>query len=69
MEIKGCALHLEQITKFLEKLERSEAFSKVRLVESGTRRIELKTNGDKGKKVLSFLLLAELAPVREEGMP
>lgn len=69
LEIKGCALHLEQITKFLEKLERSEAFSKVRLVESGTRRIELKTNGDKGKKVLSFLLLAELAPVREEGMP
>jgi len=69
LEIKGYASNLEQITELLEKLEQSEVFSGVRLVESGTKRIELKNSGDNSKKVLSFLLLAELAPVREEGMP
>ena len=69
LEIKGYALNLEQITEFLEKLEQSEVFLKIRLVESGTKQIELKNREDNSKKVISFLLLAELAPVREEGMP
>jgi Tfp pilus assembly protein PilN len=69
LEIKGYALNLEQITEFLEKLEQSEVFLKIRLVESGTKQIELKNREDNSKKVKSFLLLAELAPVREEGMP
>ena len=69
LEIKGYALNLEQITEFLERLEQSEVFLKIRLVESGTKQIELKNREDNSKKVISFLLLAELAPVREEGMP
>ena len=69
LEIKGYALQLALVSDFLEKLERSELFSQVRLVESGTRRIVLKDRGDNSKTVVSFLLLAELAPVREEAIP
>ena len=69
LEIKGCALHLDLVTDFLEKLERSQAFSEVRLAESGTRRIALKDRGDNSKTVVSFLLVAELSPVREGAMP
>lgn len=69
LEIKGYALSLDQVTDFLEKLKQSEVFSKIRLVESGIKQIELKNRGDNSKKIISFLLLAELAPVREEGMP
>ena len=69
LEIRGYALSLAQVTEFLEKLEQSEVFLKVRLVESGTKQIELKNREDNSKTVLSFLLLAELAPVREEGRP
>jgi Tfp pilus assembly protein PilN len=69
LEIKGYALSLAQVTEFLEKLEQSEVFLKIRLVESGTKQIELKNREDNSKKVISFLLLAELAPVREEEMP
>lgn len=69
LEIKGYALNLEHITEFLEKLKRSEAFSEVRLVESGAGEIKLNDRGGNKRKVISFLLLAELAPVREEGMP
>ena len=69
LEIKGCALKLDQITEFLDNLEQSAVFTKVQLVESGTKRIVLKDKGDNSKKVISFLLLAELAPVRKEWMP
>ena len=69
MEIKGYALNLEQITFFLEKLEQSKEFSEVRLVESGAKQIQLYGRGENRKNVLSFLLLAELAPVREKRMP
>ena len=69
LEIKGYALSLAQVTEFLEKLEQSEVFLKIRLVESGTKQIELKNREDNSKKVISFLLLAELAPVWEEEIP
>ncbi len=66
LEIKGCALDLVRISEFLERLKREEGFSVIRLVESGTRRIEAKDREDNGKTVISFLLLAELAPVQAE---
>jgi hypothetical protein len=66
LEIKGCALDLVRISEYLEKLKREEAFSVIRLVESGTRHIEAKDKEDNGKTVISFLLLAELAPAQEE---
>ena len=69
LEIKGCALDLAQVTDFLEKLEHSGVFSKAWLVESGAQRIVLKDRGDNGKTVISFLLLAELAPEKEGVMP
>ena len=69
LEIKGCALSLTQVTEFLDNLEHSEFFSAVRLVESGTRQIQLTNRGDNSKKVVSFLLVADLTPEREEGMP
>ena len=69
LEIKGCAMSLAQVTDFLEKLEHSGVFSKARLVESGAQRIVLKDRGDNGKTVISFLLLAELAPEKEGVMP
>ena len=67
--IKGCALSLAQVTDFCEKLEHSRVFSKVQLMESGTREVGLKNRGEDGKKAISFLLLAEFTPVWEEGMP
>ncbi|MBR4909485.1 MAG: PilN domain-containing protein [Acidaminococcaceae bacterium] len=69
LEIKGYALSLTQVTEFLDNLEHSAFFSAVRLVESGTRQIQLTNRGDHSKKVVSFLLVAELTPEREEGMP
>jgi len=69
LEIKGCALNLAQVTEFLEKLEHSGVFSKAWLVESGAQRIVLKDRGGNGKTVISFLLLAELAPEKEGVMP
>ena len=66
LEIKGCALDLVRILKLLEKLKQEEAFSVIRLVESGTRRIEAKDRENNGKTVISFLLLAELAPAQAE---
>ncbi len=66
LEIKGFALDLARISEFLERLKREEAFSVIRLVESGTRRIEAKDREDNGKTVISFLLLAELAPAQAE---
>ena len=67
--IKGCAFHLGQITEFLERLEQSGVFSEVQLLESGTQRTVLKNRRDNSKTIISFLLLAELAPVREGVMP
>jgi len=64
LEIKGCALDLVRISEYLERLKREEAFSVIRLVESGTRHIEAKDKEDNGKTVISFLLLAELAPAQ-----
>ena len=69
LEIKGCALSLAQVTDFLEKLEHSGLFSKVRLVESGARRSVLKDRRDNGKTIVSFLLLAELTPEKGGVMP
>lgn len=69
LEIQGCALNLAQVTEFLAKLEQSKVFLKIRLVESGTKRIEFKGGGDDNKTVVSFHFLAELAPIRTEGMP
>ena len=69
LEIKGCALSLTLVTEFLENLEHSELFSEVRLVESGTGQIQLTNRGGHSKKVVSFLLMAELTPGLEEGMP
>ena len=66
LEIKGCALDLVRISEFLERLKREEAFSVIRLVESGTRPIESKDREDNGKTVISFLLLAEFAPAQAE---
>ena len=66
LEIKGCALDLVRISEYLERLKQEEAFSVIRLVESGTRRIEAKDKEDNGKTVISFLLLAELAPAQAE---
>ena len=66
LEIKGCALDLVRISEFLERLKREDAFSVIRLVESRTRRIEAKDREDNGKTVISFLLLAELAPAQAE---
>ena len=64
LEIKGCALDLDRISEFLERLKREEAFSVIRLVESGTRRIKTKDVEDNGKTVISFLILSELAPTQ-----
>lgn len=69
LEIKGCALSLTRVTEFLERLEQSGVFSEIRLVESGIKRIDFKNSGDNGEKTISFLMLAELVPVREEGTP
>lgn len=70
LEIRGCALNLALITEFLERLKQEETFSAIRLVETGSRRIEAKDREDNGKPVVSFLFLAELAPGQEEeGMP
>ena len=66
LEIKGCALDLVRISEFLERLKREEAFSVIRLVESGTRQIKTKDGEDNGKTVISFLLLAELVPAQAE---
>ena len=66
LEIKGCALDLVRISEYLERLKQEEAFSVIRLVESGTRRIEAKDKEDNGKTVISFLFLAELAPAQAE---
>ena len=66
LEIKGCALDLVRISELLERLKREEAFSVIRLVESGTRQIKTKDGEDNGKTVISFLLLAELAPAQAE---
>ena len=66
LEIKGCALDLDRISEFLERLKREEVFSVVRLVESGTRQIKTKDGEDNVKTVISFLLLAELAPTQAE---
>ena len=70
LEIKGCALNLVLITEYLEGLKQEGLFSTIRLVETGSKRIELNNREDNDKTVISFLLLAELAPVQvEEGMP
>ncbi len=66
LEIKGCALDLVRISEYLERLKREEAFSVVRLVESGTRQMKTKDGEDNVKTVISFLLLAELAPTQAE---
>ena len=69
LEMKGCAIKLTQISEFLENLEQSGVFSKVRLVDSGTKRIVVKSSGDNSKKVVSFVLLAELASKRKGARP
>ena len=69
LEIKGCAMQLAQVSKFLESLEQSGIFSKVRLVNSGTKQIVVKGRGDNSKKIVSFVLLAELASERKEARP
>ena len=69
LEMKGCAIRLAQISEFLENLEQSGMFSKVRLVDSGTKQIVLKSSGENGKQVVSFVLLAELASERKEARP
>ena len=69
VEIKGCAIELAQVSEFLDNLEQSGIFSKVRLVDSGSKRIGLKGRGDNSKKVVSFGLLAELASERKETRP
>ena len=69
LEIQGCALSLAQVAEFLEKLERSKAFLGIRLVESGTKRIEYKGRGIDNQTVVSFSFMAEPAPTRTEGMP
>ena len=69
LEMKGCAIKLTQISEFLENLEQSGIFSKVRLVDSGTKRIVVKGSGDNSKKVVSFVLLAELASKRKGARP
>ena len=66
LEIKGCALDLDRISEFLERLKREEAFSVIRLVESGTRQIKTKDGEDNVKTVISFLILSELAPTQAE---
>lgn len=69
LEIKGCAIELAQVSEFLDNLEKSGIFSKVRLVDSGSKRIGLKGRGDNSKKVVSFVLQAELASERKEARP
>ena len=69
LEMKGYAIKLTQISEFLENLEQSGVFSKVRLVDSGTKRIVVKGSGDNSKKVVSFVLLAELASKRKGARP
>ena len=70
IEIRGCALELVLISEFLERLKQEEIFSVIRLVESGTKRFEAIDREDNSKSVISFLLLAELAPEQaEEGRP
>ena len=69
LEMKGCAIKLTQISEFLVYLEQSGVFSKVRLVNSGTKQIVVKGRGDNSKKIVSFVLLAELASERKEARP
>ena len=69
LEMKGCAIKLTQISEFLENLEQSGVFSKVRLVDSGTKRMVINSRGDNSKQVVSFVLLAELASERKEARP
>ena len=66
LEIKGCALDLDRISEFLERLKREEVFSVIRLVESGTRQIKTKDGEDNVKTVISFLILSDLAPTQAE---
>ena len=69
LELKGCAIKLARVTEFLDNLEQSGLFSKVRLVDSGTKRMVLNSRGDNSKQVVSFVLLAELASERKEARP
>lgn len=69
LELKGCAIKLARVSEFLENLEQSGIFSKVRLVDSGTKRMVLNSRGDNSKQVVSFVLLAELASERKEARP
>ena len=69
LELKGCAIKLALVSEFLENLEQSGLFSKVRLVDSGTKRMVLNSRGDNSKQVVSFVLLAELASERKEARP
>ena len=69
LELKGCAIKLARVSEFLENLEQSGLFSKVRLVDSGTKRMVLNSRGDNSKQVVSFVLLAELASERKEARP
>ena len=69
LELKGCAIKLARVSEFLENLEQSGLFFKVRLVDSGTKRMVLNSRGDNSKQVVSFILLAELASERKEARP
>lgn len=69
LELKGCAIKLARVSEFLENLEQSGLFSKVRLVDSGTKRMVFNSRGDNSKQVVSFVLLAELASERKEARP
>ena len=69
LELKGCAIKLARVSEFLENLEQSGLFSKVRLVDSGTKRMVINSRGDNSKQVVSFVLLAELASERKEARP
>ncbi|WP_295360605.1 PilN domain-containing protein [uncultured Succiniclasticum sp.] len=69
LELKGCAIKLARVSEFLENLEQSGLFSKVRLVDSGTKRMVLNSRGDNSKQVVSFVLLVELASERKEARP
>ena len=69
LELKGCAIKLARVSELLENLEQSGLFSKVRLVDSGTKRMVLNSRGDNSKQVVSFVLLAELASERKEARP
>ena len=69
LELKGCAIKLARVSEFLENLEQAGLFSKVRLVDSGTKRMVFNSRGDNSKQVVSFVLLAELASERKEARP